>query len=398
MRRLAISVVMAVLFLGLPQQARAQSGIEVSDVGVFDDFGQQITFQARLKSQIPIVSAALVFSDNFDEIVRRFPVDIGEDGVVTYRFDVTQNVLRPFTTISFWFEVTLQNGQTLRSDNYRVQYVDDRFTWQQQVDGMLRVHWYEGDAVFGDALLDVSRRSLTAVNALIPDPLDAPLDVYVYASTSDLQSALFLGGEDWQGGHANPKLGVVMLAVTPGPGQSIDMETLIPHELAHVLLYRSVGDGYVSLPVWLSEGIASLAELYPNPDYEQALTVASQNDSLLPIAELCDSFPLDASGAYLAYAESQSFVRYLRDSYGTPALFSLTSAYADGLSCEQGVVRALSTSLANLDTRWRESVLGQNVAGVFLRNMSPYLGLFVFLLLIPVIGFLQRRPADDGRE
>jgi hypothetical protein len=76
----------------------------------------------------------------------------------------------------------------------------------------------------------------------------------------------------------------------------------------------------------------------------------------------------------------------------------LTSAYADGLSCEQGVVRALSTSLANLDTRWRESVLGQNVAGVFLRNMSPYLGLFVFLLLIPVIGFLQRRPADDGRE
>jgi hypothetical protein len=398
MRRLAISVVMAVLFLGLPQQARAQSGIEVSDVGVFDDFGQQITFQARLKSQIPIVSAALVFSDNFDEIVRRFPVDISEDGVVTYRFDVTQNVLRPFTTISFWFEVTLQNGQTLRSDNYRVQYVDDRFTWQQQVDGMLRVHWYEGDAVFGDALLDVSRRSLTAVNALIPDPLDAPLDVYVYASTSDLQSALFLGGEDWQGGHANPKLGVVMLAVTPGPGQSIDMETLIPHELAHVLLYRSVGDGYVSLPVWLSEGIASLAELYPNPDYEQALTVASQNDSLLPIADLCDTFPLDASGAYLAYAESQSFVRYLRDSYGTPALFSLTSAYADGLSCEQGVVRALSTSLANLDTRWRESVLGQNVAGVFLRNMSPYLGLFVFLLLIPVIGFLQRRPADDGRE
>jgi hypothetical protein len=147
----------------------------------------------------------------------------------------------------------------------------------------------------------------------------------------------------------------------------------------------------------LSEGIASLAELYPNPDYEQALTIASQNGSLLPIADLCDTFPLDASGAYLAYAESQSFVSYLRDSYGTPALFSLTSAFADGLSCEQGVVRALGTSLANLDTRWRESVLGQNVAGVFLRNMSPYLGLFVFLLLIPVIGFLQRRPDDDGR-
>lgn len=395
MRRFAIVVVMAVFLLGLPQQAQAQSRIDVTDVGVFDDFGQHVTFEARIRSPIPITSAALVFTDNFDESVRRFPVTVGGDGVVTYRYDVTQNVLRPFVTISFWFEVTLQNGQTLRSDNYRVQYVDDRFTWQQQVDGTLRVHWYEGDAAFGDALLDVSRRSLNAVNAIISAPLNMPLDVYVYASNSDLQSALFLGGESWQGGHANPKLGVVMLAVTPGPGQSIDMETLIPHELAHVSLYRSVGEGYESLPVWLSEGIASLAELYPNPDYDQALRIASQDGSLLAISDLCDTFPLDASRAYLAYAESQSFVRFLRDSYGTSALFSLTSAFADGLSCEEGVVRALGTSLVSLDTRWRESVLGQNVAGVFLRNMMPYLGLFVFMLLIPLIGFFQRRPTDD---
>ena len=169
---------------------------------------------------------------------------------------------------------------------------------------------------------------------------------------------------------------------------------LIPHEMAHVMLYRNVGDGYSMLPVWLNEGIASLSELYPNPDYDQALTIASQDNSLMAINDLCDTFPLDASRAYLAYAESQSFVRFLRDSYGTPALFSLTSAYADGLSCDQGVVRALGTSLVSLDTRWRESVLGQNVAGVFLRNMLPYLGLFVFMLLIPLIGFFQRRPTD----
>jgi len=390
----ALVIVMAALLLGLPQQARAQSGIEVTDVGVFDDFGQHVTFQGRIRSSVPIASATLVFSDNYDEIVRRFPVNIGEDGVVTYRYDVVQNVLRPFVTITFWFEVILQNGETLRSDNYRVQYVDDRFTWQQQMDGSLRVHWYEGEAAFGDALLEVTRRSLNAVNALLPPPPDAPLDVYVYASTTDLQSALFLGGEDWQGGHANPKMGVVLLAITPGPGQSIEMETLIPHELAHVMLYRSVGEGYGSLPVWLNEGIASSVELYPNPDYDQALITASRNGSLLAIADLCDAFPLDASRAFLAYAESQSFVRFLRDTYGTPGLFSLASAYADGLSCDQGVVRALGTSLVSLDTRWRESVLGENVAGVFLRNMFPYLGLFVFMLLIPLIGFFQRRPAD----
>lgn len=398
MRRFALFFVMVVLLLGSPQQAWAQSGIEVTNVGVIDDFGQQVTFQARIQSSVPIVSATIVFSDNFDETPHRFPVTVGQDGNVIYRYDVTQNVLRPFVTITFWFDVTLQNGQAVRSSNYSVQYLDNRFVWQQRSDNLLRVHWYEGNDAFGDALLNVARQSLNAVNALIPVPANEPVDVYVYATPTDLQSALYLGGEQWQGGHANPKLGVVMLTVTPGPEQSIEMETLIPHELAHVMLYRSVGNGYTNLPVWLSEGMASLAELYPNPDYAQALTTASHNRSLLPITDLCASFPLDASGAYLAYAESQSFVRFLRDTYGTPSLLSLTTAYADGLSCDQGAVRTLGTSLVNLDTRWRETVLGENVLSVFMRNMLPYFALFIFLLLLPVIGIVQRRLNDDGTE
>jgi len=398
MSRLALLIVITVSLLGLPQQAQAQSGVDVTDVRMFFEFGQYVTIQARIVSPVPVLSATIVLRDDFDELSRRLPVVVDANGVIFYQYDLTQNVLRPFTTVTYWFDVSLSNGQTFRSPNFQEQYADNRFTWQQQSDGQLRVHWYEGDAAFGDALFSVAHQSLNTSSMLIPVSGEEPVDLYVYASTADLQSALALGGESWQSGHANPKLGVVMLTVTPGPEQSIEMETLIPHELAHVMLYRSLGNGYDSLPLWLSEGIASLAELYPNPDYEQALIVASQNGSLLPISDLCETFPLDASRAYLAYAESQSFVRFLRDTYGAPNLFSLASAYADGLSCDQGVVRALGTSLANLDTRWRESVLGQNVAGVFLRNMTPYLGLLVFMLLIPVIGFLQRRRSDDGTE
>jgi len=398
MRRLALLIVMTVSILGMPQQAWAQSGVEVTDVRMFFEFGQSVTFQARIVSPVPVLSATIVLRDNFDELSRRLPVTVDGNGVVFHQYDLTQNVLRPFTTVTYWFDVNLTNGQMFRSQNFQEQYADNRFTWQQQSDDQLRVHWYEGDVAFGDALFNVAHQSLNTSSVLIPISGEEPVDVYVYGSTSDLQSALLLGGETWQSGHANPKLGVVMLSVTPGPEQSIEMETLIPHELAHVMLYRSLGDGYDKLPLWLSEGIASLAELYPNPDYEQALIAASRNGSLLTIADLCETFPLDASRAYLAYAESQSFVRFLRDTYGAPNLFSLASAYADGLSCDQGVVRALGTSLANLDTRWRETVLGQNVAGVFLRNMTPYLGLLVFMLLIPVIGFFQRRRTDDGTE
>ena len=101
MRRLTFVIVMAILLLSLPQQAKAQSGVEVTDVGVYDDFGQHVTFEARIRSTAPIIGASLVFSDNFDETPRRFPVDVGQDGIVTYRYDVVQNVLRPFVTITF---------------------------------------------------------------------------------------------------------------------------------------------------------------------------------------------------------------------------------------------------------------------------------------------------------
>jgi hypothetical protein len=173
------------------------------------------------------------------------------------------------------------------------------------------------------------------------------------------------------------------------------METLIPHELAHIILYEQSGDGYDNLPAWLREGLASLAELYPDPDYVGALQEASGNDTLIAVEELCDGFPLDASNAYLAYAESHSFVRFLRDSYGTSGLLSLISAYSDGLDCEQGPVRALGSSLGALDTRWRESVLGQSAAGLFARGMLPYLLLLGVFILMPFLGMLQRRLRND---
>jgi hypothetical protein len=173
------------------------------------------------------------------------------------------------------------------------------------------------------------------------------------------------------------------------------METTIPHELAHVMLYRSLGDNYAKQKIWLLEGIASMVELYPNPDYKRALDVASQNNSLIAFNEMCDSFPTDAGNAYLAYAQSQSFVSYIRETYGISGLGRLTKAYSDGFDCELGATNALGTPLSQLDARWRENVLGQNAAGVAARNLSPFILLMILVLVVPIWGainmLLQRR-------
>ena len=101
------------------------------------------------------------------------------------------------------------------------------------------------------------------------------------------------------------------------------MERQIPHEIMHILEYQITGTSYNQIPVWLLEGLASSAELYPNPDYQQVLEKAVDEDSLLPMSVLCQDFPRDLSGALLAYAQSNSFVRFLNQNFGTRDTLSL---------------------------------------------------------------------------
>lgn len=190
-----------------------------------------------------------------------------------------------------------------------------------------------------------------------------------------------------------------MVVIEPGAEQSILMEQRIPHELMHVMLYRQVGAGYPNIPIWLREGIAMLAEIYPNPDYDRVLAEAGANDMLIPLKDLCDSFPPGAGEAFLAYAESRSFTTYLHDTYGSSGLLSLAGYYADGVDCERGTERAFGTSLSRLELNWRESVLGQKAVGFALRNMSPYLVLLCLVLFVPLIGVLNMmRRKGKGHE
>jgi hypothetical protein len=163
------------------------------------------------------------------------------------------------------------------------------------------------------------------------------------------------------------------------------MQRQIPHEIAHILLYRYAGTGYNQLPSWLNEGIASLAELYPPTDYKNAVQAASASESLLPLSSLCEPFPADASGAFLAHAESDRVVRYIQSIYGTSSLDALVLSYAKGLDCEQGVKQALGISLSQLDRRWRQAEFGRQADGADFQDLLPYLFLMLILLVVPTL-------------
>lgn len=387
-RLMAILLIAAILPFNV-KQAKGQEGIVVEEPMVAVNFGQSITFQAKVKSSIPIQQVSLLFRGVDEEATRVETLQPAADGTVSFTYDASLNVIPPFSWIVFWFQATLNDNKTYTSDPIRFQYKDERFPWRDVSQANVTVHWYAGDDAFASAALDAAAAGMLAIGEFIPVSLGNPVEIYIYSNTTDLQNTLLLGGEEWTGGHADPKLGVVMVAIAPGPGQGIEMQTKIPHELAHVMLYRSLGDNYASQPIWLLEGIASMVELYPNPDYARALEIASGDNSLLAIEDLCASFPADAGSAFLAYAQSQSFVSYIRDSFGASGLTRLTNSYSEGFSCELGATNALSTPLSQLDARWRENVLGQNVGGVAARNLLPFLLLLVLVLMVPVWGAID---------
>jgi len=277
--------------------------------------------------------------------------------------------------------------------------VDDGFDWQTLELGALKVHWYDSDTRFGEAALDAAWAGMESISRFLTPDLGQPVEIFIYTNLEDLRSTQ-VPGEDWVAGHADPALGLVRVVIEPGEEQAIRMEQRIPHELMHVMLYRRVGPGYANVPTWLREGMAALAETYPNPDYDRVLAAAVERNDLIPLTELCVSFPAAAGRAFLAYAESRSFTNYLQETYGSTGLIDLAVTYADGVDCERGTERALGISLSSLEVRWRSAVLNQNPLLPALQTILPYLVLLCLVLLIPMLGIagaLRRTGSHDER-
>jgi len=387
-KALFVFVVMAVSILFNARPAKAQSGVGLENVHASVRFGEGITFFATIRASIQVQNLSIVIFDEAQGLTHVQPLEIRADGTTEYFLDTRQNILRPFTNVSWSYQFTLADGSTFQSETFFIRYDDDRFTWQTLEAGSLGLHWYSGDMNFGQAALNAAQTGLQSISALLPLDLARPVDIFVYANVSDLRGTYYSESDAWAAGHANSAVGVVMVVIEPGANQGILMEQRIPHELMHVMLYRSIGAGYNNLPAWLREGTATLAEVSPNPDYDRVLAAAGANNMLIPIKDLCVSFPPNADTAFLAYAESRSFIRYLQSTYGSAKLLSLVSIYADGVDCERGTENAYGVSLSKLEMDWRAAVLGQNAILSALGNLSPYLVLLCLILLIPLIGIM----------
>ncbi len=372
---------MAALLLSARAARAEKAPVQVQPRVTFT-FGKEIRFEARFDPADEVKEATIFYRPEWQQ-GETFTGSLvfARDGAAVFTHDMQQTPLPPFVNIFYWFRVTLKDGTAYTTPSFSFVLEDNRFQWQSMENPPFRVYWYKGSTAFAQSILDAAAQGLMQAQELwAAAPPQDTVAIYVYADAQTLQSAL--GAEGWVAGHASPAYHALFVALADTPQQASDIRRLVPHELAHYLLYQQTGPaGYRSLPMWLNEGLASANERSPNPDYPIVLKEALENHRLIPIKGLCYGFPVDASGALLAYAESASFTNYLLHRYGRSTLRALITAYADGMDCEAGAEQVLHESLYRLDRDWQAETFNVGKWSQLFRHMLPWLVLLLVLLL-----------------
>ncbi len=380
-----------ILILAKPLLPAQPAQVDITDLGAKYVFGENVTFQAKIFTIDTIQDVFLFIQPEGQDSITEKMVLSGQ-GDLSFVYDLHLKPLPPFSKITYWYRIVFSNGSQEESGKSVFIYEDNHFTWQRLEHDGFQVNWVNGDLTFGQTALNTARAGLDSAHKYLPGIPPSPLRVVISPNSDDLQTALQASQVAWVAGHANPKLGIIMVTISPGPEQRMEMERQIPHEIMHMVESQTAGDAYGRLPTWLTEGAASLAEIYPNPDFQRSLSKAAESGTLIPLNLLCNGFSHEASSAFLSYAESASFVQFLTERFGSSGLQKLIKHYQDGLGCSEGVQAAFGQSFEQLDERWKQEVLGINPQAVAWRNLSPYVLLSLLLLLPPIgIGVLGRR-------
>ena len=384
-----------------PAVAAAQAGIQVmkAPAPVYD-FGGAIAFHLTAESTAEINAVTLFINTGglTPATWHSAPFQPAKQVETEVSFDLAVNPLPPFGPVNYWWQISDKAGQTLITDPASFNYEDNRFPWRTLSSGSVTVHWYRGDPSFGQDAADIATSDLPRITQDVRAPLPEHINVYIYATDGDVQSALGRVGIAYANGHADPKLGVVIISVAPDLRASYNLQMLIPHEMTHVLIYRSAAGNYARVPYWFNEGLAVMHQDQRDSNFPALLAAARDAQQFLSLASLCG--PFNPAQVSLAYAESESAVRYIRAHYGAEGINKLLTAYAGGAECAAGVQSALGVSLNQLQADWLQNLAPAPITvGDRTRALAPWLLLTALVLAAPftlLLAAVRRRPPRQG--
>jgi hypothetical protein len=298
------------------------------------------------------------------EILLQAPGDIGPTVVtlpgeaaagastLDYRSDLANGSVVPNTPFTARWRVTDEAGKTWLGPPIIHTYDDDRFVWNTLNGDVVRVHWVEGDQAFGRRALKIGDDAVAASAKLLGVTESAPIDFFIYADQQAFYDALGPATRENVGGQAHPDIRTLFALITPADIGASWVESVIPHELTHVVFQTAVDNPYHDPPRWLNEGLAVYqSDGYTDSDRSQVQHAAATG-TIIPLDGLAGAFPTTQDRFFLAYAESVSTVDRIIRINGRDALVKLIRSYHDGVSDDEAFQAALGRDVAGFEADW----------------------------------------------
>ncbi len=230
------------------------------------------------------------------------------------------------------------------------------------------------------------------IEADLAGDVDDTLEITFVANAGRVAEAS--GMPHWAAGVAHPPTGEIIIARHGPDGAPTNLEELLRHEMAHVVLYRAVGGGATgeALPRWFHEGVAESFNGTISFGRAQTLASAVFGPGVPNLEHLEESFHgTDGPQAAVAYAASRDLVEFLRAyDYSGMKLRQVLTELRAGHRFEVAFIRAYGRSLEELVAEWRGGLPGR-----FIWYPLAASGGLPFILVAPLvaIGWIRRRRA-----
>ncbi len=194
----------------------------------------------------------------------------------------------------------------------------------------------------------------------------------------------------WVSGYAVPELGTIVLF----PGRvplypDGNLEALLHHEVAHMLLARAAGGGAV--PRWFNEGTATVAAREWGIEDGARVVLATIGRGPRSLAELDAGFSSDAAAVARSYAVSAALVRYLLRLHGDDVVGRILAGVSRGAGFDGAFEAATGASVGGFA---RSYFRRETFWATWVPVVTSSTVLWMAITLLALVAIKRRRERD----
>jgi len=356
---ITIILLLSLATLLLPAPAVAQGTLSVTAGAVQVSFPNTITFNVSARSSNNIVDLRLHYQierDHFTDVTSESYITVTPSTSISskWTWDARRSgALPPGTAINYWWTAKDSTGNTAATPPAQVTVNDSRVMWKTLQQDLVTIYWYTGDNSFAQELMDSVQSSLANLDKSTGARITKPVRLYIYASSTDLRSAL-INANEWVGGVAFTGYSAIAIGISP---TSLEWgKSAITHELTHLVVSQTISNPYCGIPVWLDEGLAMYSQGPMTSQFSTPLNAAILTNTLITTRSLASPFSADSNIANLSYAESYSMVNYLIATYGQPKMQELLTTFRNGNTYDGALQKVYGFDMDGLFSAWKTAI------------------------------------------